>query len=759
MSSAVELSSTLQMALAGTTISDAVSGAATGFNMMTSGLGRVPTATVGMFAPMVGGTFTNPAMAYTQHWGTQQAETSLQQEWLVDRYGLGAAQRMKPPGVGATEFGLAVEHNFIDRKMEAEHQMFSATRTTIMSGAAGLAGWTVGEKLGGVLGRVVGGRFGVAGLGGIAGGLLGGLAGEAVASDWTSQHYAQIEQQRGIMTELGEISAGGLGYTPAQRFGFGAAALQASRSLGMDVQQMGDIGAGARQMGMLPSSLTSGQATPQQVRADLFNLARSIEEGAAALHTSGAKAMEMVQGMTGTHFGANDGVASLVRMGAASGLGAEGIYNVGMAGASAARQNLMPGRVGFDLFTSSVMSASGAAGREELAMLGGVTGAGQLLAMHQIQAARGPMGTVQSMAGLTGRALSNDLYGLGAQAIEGLNEGGNFLSNYVHFAVNQDRFAAAGGARGVRARAKQQLMTSVRSMRELGISGNDVELGAFALVQEGYNSVQARFVANATMRGGGGGNSSVGEVAVLAMEQDQALNRQAAAAAQAAQPFADVRAALGAVMDIGRDSPWEIMKTTTLAGAGIGLAFSPMGAVIGGLGGLAVGAGIAMFRSSAESGLTPEQAEQVRSASPKDRQAMVEGFLAKNREGRELNKVEEKFGRIPLDSGNPADVQLYNRAVKGDFRHSVLDLDATDAVYAKASATLAEAAGLHGSQTGGGGTMRMAGRYWDIGQLRQTYDDLAKASKHTATSRQAFETVRAGMTASDAQRATQMAEN
>src|SRR5437667_320435 len=83
----------------------------------------------------------------------------------------------------------------------------------------------------------------------------------------------------------------------------------------------------------------------------------------------------------------------------AAGLGAEGIYNVGMAGAGQARASLIPGRVGFDLFTSSVMSAAGSnLSREELSMLGGVTGAGQLLGMHELQAARGPMGTMQSMA-------------------------------------------------------------------------------------------------------------------------------------------------------------------------------------------------------------------------------------------------------------------------------------------------------------------------------------------------------------------------
>src|SRR6266704_3448284 len=82
MSSAVELSSTLQMALArgvqgaqlqtplgGTTISDAVSGAATGFNLMADHFQRFPTPSVGMFTPMVGGTYTNAEIAYTPHWG------------------------------------------------------------------------------------------------------------------------------------------------------------------------------------------------------------------------------------------------------------------------------------------------------------------------------------------------------------------------------------------------------------------------------------------------------------------------------------------------------------------------------------------------------------------------------------------------------------------------------------------------------------------------------------------------------------------
>lgn len=771
MSSAVELSSTMQMALArgiqgaqlqtplaGTTISDAVGGAATGFNQFTNEFIRSPMMAPGMFTPMVGGTFTNAAIAYTPHWGMQQAETSLQQEWLVGRYGLGAAQRMKPPGVGATEFGYAVERNYIERKVEAEHAAVSAVRTTVLSGAAGLAGWTVGDKLGGALGGFLGGRIGLAGPGKFIGGLLGGFAGESLASDFVTEHYAQLEQQRGIMTELGEIAGGGLGYSPSQRFGFGAAAVQAARSLGMDVQQMGDIVAGARQMGMLPSSLTSGKATAQQVRDDLTNLARSIEEGASALHTSGAKAMEMIRGMTGMGFGGHEGVAQLVRMGSASGLGAEAMYNLGMAGASVARQNLMPGRLGFDLFTSSVMQASGAGvGREELAMLGGVGGAGQLLGMHQIEAARGPMGTVQSMAGLTGRALSGDLYGLGAQALEGLNQGGDLLSNYVHFAVNQDRFASAGGARGVRARAKQQLQTSVHFMRDLGIAGTDAELGAFALIQEGYNPVQARFVANATLRGGGGGHNWAGEAAVVAMEQDRALNRQAVAAAKMYTPFANVRAALGAVMDAASESPWRTIVKSTAGGAGLGSIIPGVGTLWGAVGGLAVGVGLAVWNGSGgETSLTPEQVEQVKAASPKDRQAMIEGFVENNRVEAEQKKVEEKFGRIAF-SGSRADADVLRRARTGDFSQSVLDLDSTHAVFAKATAALAEASGIAGSETAGRGTIRMAGRYYRIGDLKQL-DELGKAAQHTAASRKAFEDVRAGMTASDAERASQMAE-
>lgn len=773
-SSAVELSSTLQMALArgiqgaqlqaplsGTTISDAVGTAATGFNNFATGFQRFPTPGVGVFSPMVGQTYTNADIAYSPHWGMRQAETSLEQEWLVDRYGLGAAQRMKPPGVGATEFGLAVERNFVDRKIEAGHAAFTAARTTIMSGAAGLAGWTAGEVLGGAVGGFVGARFGVAGLGKIAGGFLGGMAGDSLASDFAEQHYALREQQRGIMTELGEIAGGGLGYSASQRFGFGAAAVQAARALGMDVQQMGDIMAGARQMGMLPSSLTSGKATASEVREDLLNLARSIEEGATALHTSGQKAMAMIRGMTGMGFGAHEGVSALVRMGASSGLGAEAMYGIGMQGASVARQNLMSGRIGFDLFTGSVLAASGAGmRREELAMLGGVAGAGQLLAMHQIAEARGPMGTMQSMAGLTGRPLSGDLYGLGAQALEGLNQGGDLLSNYVHFSVNQDRYAQAGGARGVRARAKQQLMTSVHFLRELGIGGSDAELGAFSLIQEGYNPVQARFVANATLRGGaGGGRSFAGEAAVLEMEQDESLNRQAVAEARKYTPLANVRAALGAFTDEARQSPWQTVLQTTVGGATVGNFVPGVGTLVGGLGGLAVGLGIAWWNhSSGETGLSPEQTEQVKAAAPKDRQAMIEGFLLANRKDRELGKVEEKFGRVKFDRGNRGDIDLLRRAMTGNLSETVLDLDATNATFAKATAALAEASGITGAESGGRGTIRMGGRFYNIGELKQL-DELGKAAQHTAASRKGFETVRAGMTASDAERASQMADN
>src|SRR5437899_3343828 len=93
-----------------------------------------------------------------------------------------------------------------------------------LGGAASGFNLMAGGFLGGVVGKAIGARFGLPGLGQIAGDLLGSIAGESIASDVTTQHYALMEQQRGIMSELGEIAGGGLGYTRGQRFAFGAAA-------------------------------------------------------------------------------------------------------------------------------------------------------------------------------------------------------------------------------------------------------------------------------------------------------------------------------------------------------------------------------------------------------------------------------------------------------------------------------------------------------------------------------------------------------
>lgn len=505
-------------------------GVASGFAQMASGLQRPPAFMSGLqgaiFGSNFGGTYTNSAMAYTPHYGMVQAETNLHQEWLVHRYGMPAANLFKPPGVSGFEYAMGSEKNYIDRRMEAERGAFTAMRSTVASGVGGMVAGEglsmLATPIGAMAGRSLATRFlgpgaGGAGafLGGAAAGLFAFSAGSDFVGDAIQEHYAKIEQVGGITTELGDIMGAGRGMGRAEKYGMGRAARLAAKDVGMDIQEMGDIMAGARAMGMMPTA-----TDPAKLRTQLGEFARSIEEGAQMLHTSLSNAMGVMKGMGG----GVAGVERLIGMSSAAGISPMAMYGIGMQGASIANQNLLGRGQGFDLFTGGVMSAAGAGlSRGELGMIGGVTGAGAMIASTQMGAALSPMGDVQLMAAMSGNPLGGIMDT--ASSALGVMGSGDMIANMVHFQTHKREMLRGTGAGGIRAMARSQLTGYADMIQDLSPSLSDNDAERFvAMNMFGLNEVQAKaFVGGGRGRGGGGGGGA--SAALLEAQQEVMLSQ------------------------------------------------------------------------------------------------------------------------------------------------------------------------------------------------------------------------------------------
>jgi hypothetical protein len=508
-------------------VSDFGGGAMQGMAMMQAGFARPPffMGPGGMLAGnSFGGTFTNPAMAYTPHYGSMMAESQLSQELLVGKFGLGAANLLRPPGVGAGEYASAMGTAHAQRQVGAVHDALSAARSSVVSTAAGMAGGWAGGAIGGWVGAGIGGLIGGpvgAGIGMLAGQIGGDLLGFNVVSDLVQSHYAQIEQIGGVTTELGNILGAGRGMGHRQRYDLGRAARMASKDLGMDVQEMGEILALARQNGMMP-----GSSDPDTLRKQARDLASAVDDVASVLHTSLSNASGLIQSMNSMGFGAREGAIKMAGMGASVGMDPMAVFGIGMAGAGIARQNLLSSRQGFDLFTGGLMQAAGAPlSREELSMVGGVSGLGQTIATTQMAQALGPMGDLQLLAASGGRPLGN-VFDVGASAMGALGQGGDFVGNLIHFQTHKRELLRGVGASGIRAMAHNQMEGWVDIMAGMGGNRRDWEL-TYAENVLGMNEVQAKgFIGG---RGGGGGGGG----AVFAAELQAAQTLDVAGRARA----------------------------------------------------------------------------------------------------------------------------------------------------------------------------------------------------------------------------------
>lgn len=429
--------------------------------MMFAGLQQTPN----MGGSGFGGTFTNPAMAYSPHYGAVQATTSLEQEWAVHRGGMAAAQMMKPPGVSAGAYGLGMEQAFISRQVEASDAAKMAGQQAMVSGAGGLLGGEAASMIATPLGAMAGGalasRFlgsGAAGAGAMIGGLAAGYMAWDKGSEFVSgkinQRYAEMEQIRGVTTELGEIAGAGRNLTRTQRYDLGVSARDAAKEIGMSTQEMGDVLALGRQAGMLPSSSEPGKA-----REQYRDFARAIEEGAQVLGSSLASATAVIKQASQQGMSAREGI-------------------VRAAGAGGAEQYLA--QQSQPSWINNVYSAM----------------------------AGGPLGTAQTMAAMGGKSMAGmGMMDLPGAAMAGLNAGGgDMLSNAASFMVHQDQYVKGMGAGGRATMARQQLSMGGEMIQSMmpDMSTSDAK-AFFAMNTMGMSGADARRLAAGGGGGGGGG--------------------------------------------------------------------------------------------------------------------------------------------------------------------------------------------------------------------------------------------------------------
>jgi hypothetical protein len=519
-------------------------GASAGINQMVGSFAG------GFGTPGMGGTFTDPAMAYSPHYGMAGASTTLEQEKLMMRGGRGRtgmewAGRFAPPGVSAGDFAFAAMQNNIERDIQSNEAASMAGGAAFASTAGGLLAGSVAYRLAGIPGRMAGGAAasgmfgaGAAGAGRAIGGLAAGVGAMFLASDYVGgkiqDHFSGIEQTLGVTRELGEIVGGGRGLNRSQKYEMGIAAREAATSMKMDVNQLGDIMALSREAGMLPNS-----TDPQKLKQQIIEYSTAIKESSQTLHSTLATATQVVKSATQQGLTIEEGV---LRAGMGT-LGGSPLYNMGV---GVARGMGFAGAQGGQLFAGAMGQGAGSGiSGEERAILGGSMGVAALIGGTQLQAAASPLGTLQLMAARGGRPLGS-MMDLPGQALEAMGQGGDMIGNMIKFQVHGDEYRRGIGSKGIRTMAMQQLGGMADMIEDLSggsVTGADAKRYA-AMQMYGMTGTQAEAYVGGMGRPMGGGGDGYERAHELATQTN---NRQMGllGAAISKMPAPEGRASFG----------------------------------------------------------------------------------------------------------------------------------------------------------------------------------------------------------------------
>jgi len=586
-----------------TGMNDASSGIATQMQGMLGGFGQTP----GMF-----GTHTNPAMALNPHYGMNQAQTTLEEEWRVHSGGLAIAQQMRPPGVSAASYALGVESNFIGRQLDANHAAAMAGQAAFYSGVGGMAAgegaaWVAGAAGGYAGGKIATRLFGAGAAG--AGKLLGGLGAAWMAFDWANEHiggaiqehYADIEKTQGVTRELGMLAGAGRGLSRSQQTELGIAARNAASDLKMDFNEMGDILALGRQSGMLPT--VTGD-NPGKAREEIRNFARAIDEGAQVLGTSLASATQVIKAAAQGGMSAQEGIIRAAGAGGADAWLAQQarMSAFGAAGASVGMSMGYTAAQGSAMFTGSLGAGAGLTS-DEMKIAGGRFGAAQFVGTTQMAMAASPLGNLQLMAAMGGGLSGAGMLDLPGAAMEGLMAGGgDFVSNALRFNVHQNEYRRGIGAGGIRTMARQQIDMGAELISSMAPDLSMADARRAYAQSMGLNPDQAELLAGGGGGGGGRGSSIGGGMGADAQARAMLAMQESRLASAVTAPERETGArrsfGLGYTIEgamIGSyGGPWG-----TAAGAAAGFVLGNLGAAKDAIGAV-FGDGPGLFASSTE---------------------------------------------------------------------------------------------------------------------------------------------------------------
>jgi hypothetical protein len=399
----------------------------------------------------------------------------------------------------------------------------------------------------------------------------------------------------------------------------------------------------------------------------------------------------------------------LVGMGAAAGMSPEAIFGFGMAGAGVARQNLLSSRQGFDLFVGAAMGGTHGLSRDELAMVGGRTGAAAMIAQTKMGAALSPMGDVALMALMGGNALGG-AFDMGAAALGTMGEG-DMMGNMIRFQTHKRELMRGVGAGGINTIARSQLDQFADIMMEMAptLSQNDARRFT-AMNVYGMNEVQAKaYVASLSGGGGGGGGGGgYGYAAQLEASQELRMSRWASGAGAQGPPTMEriKEMILGNEMN-----PGETVTKFAAYGAGLGLAVgTPKAAIVGGIVGAVAGIGYSAYNFFSRNADMITEGPGV-FASP-EAKADWEFRKQAERYDRELSAYKKGIGYLDIDADYAAAVRT------ADYSRAHLSLDAVGSPVASANTySNLLMAGLRPVMAGPG-TVEVQGQYFSATEVQ-----------------------------------------
>lgn len=563
--------------------------------------------------------YSSTGMALDPNYGQVHAYTTKAMEQSVLERGLFMAERLKPPGVSAESFALSVESNAIERDLEGRRAAQVAFRSTGLASAAGMvAGGFAGSAFA-KIGAKIGGRVGLAGPAGFAAAWFGGMEVWDRVSSPIEEHFAEAERIGQYTAELGEIAGAGRDLSRSERYGLGVAARKAAFGSGIDVNQMGDILAGAGAMGMMPDA-----TDPQKARRQYRDLADVVKEGAELLGSSLADAQAVIkravdQGMT-------------------------------------AREGLI--------------RASG----------GGMTGRPSFASRAHMGMAASPMGRMQLMAATSGEALGGPM-DLPGQALAGMSQGGDMMSNLGTFMVHEDQIRKQIGPGGRRTMARQALESGGEFVQQFAPDMTDRDAQAlYAMRQYGMSGAQARKLVSGT----------------FAPRSYMRESREAFAAQE--MGVSNYVGALPSYEDKG--SIWNYMGTGAQIGGSVGmfggLPWMAAGAAVGAAGGAIAYAG---------GGEHPDL------FADKDERADFYQQRMRREMDRRTNRAKSALGIVE------SSVEDMNSYLSGNVTVDEFSFSGSKGAASRAQAMMT-ASGIHPTAPGPG-TIAIAGQYYDAREYQK----------------------------------------